>query len=60
MLFPLLEGWRRVKVTDRRTRADLARVVQQPVDVDYVDEDRIVLVMEQPEHPSSGLVVRGV
>ena len=49
-----------MEVTDRRTRANLARVVQQPVDVDYADEDRIVLVMEQPEHPSSGLVVRGV
>ena len=42
MLFAPLEGWRRVEVTDRRTRVDWARVVQQLVDVDYADKDRIV------------------
>ena len=31
MLFAPLEGWRRVEVTDRRTRADWARVVKQLV-----------------------------
>ena len=46
MLFAPLEGWRRVEVTDRRTRVDWARVVQQLVDVDYADKDRIVLVMD--------------
>ena len=35
MLFAPLEGWRRVEVTDRRTKADWARVVQQLVDEDY-------------------------
>ena len=45
MLFAPLEGWRRVEVTDRRTKADWARVVQQPVDADYPHKDRIVLVM---------------
>ena len=29
MLFAPLEGWRRVEVTDQRTKADWARVVQQ-------------------------------
>ena len=46
MLFAPLEGWRRVEVTDRRTKADWARVVRQLVDVDYPDKERILLVMD--------------
>ena len=55
MLFAPLEGWRRVEVTDRRTRADWARVVEQLVDVDYADKDRIVLEMDNlnTHHPAS-------
>ena len=55
MLFAPLEGWRRVEVTDRRTRNDWARVVKQLVDVDYADKDRIVLVMDNlnTRHPAS-------
>ena len=55
MLFALLEGWRRVEVTDRRTRRDWARVVRKLVDVDCPDKDRIVLVMDNlnTHHPSS-------
>ena len=53
MLFAPLEGWRRVEVTDRRTKVDWARVVRQLVDEDYPDKDRIVLVMDNSEHPSS-------
>ena len=55
MLFAPLEGWRRVEVTDRRTRADWARVVELLVDVDYADKDRIVLVMDNlnTHHPAS-------
>ena len=55
MLFAPLEGWRRVEVTDRRTKADWARVVQQLVDVDYADRERIVLVMDNLNtyHPAS-------
>ncbi len=55
MLFAPLEGWRRVEVTDRRTKADWARVVRQLVDVDYADKERIVLVMDNlnTHHPSS-------
>ena len=34
MLFAPLEGWCRVEVTDRRTKADWARVVKQLVDED--------------------------
>ena len=55
MLFAPLEGWRRVEVTDWRTKADWARVVQQLVDLDYPDKDRIFLVMDNlnTHHPAS-------
>ena len=55
MLFAPLEGWRRVEVTDRRTRIDWARVVRKLVDEDYPDKDRIVLVMDNlnTHHPAS-------
>ena len=55
MLFAPLEGWRRVEVTDRRTKADWARVVRQLVDVDYPDKERILLVMDNlnTHHPAS-------
>ena len=41
--------------TDRRTKTDWARVVQQLVDVDYPDRERIVLVMDNlnTHHPAS-------
>ena len=55
MLFAPLEGWRRVEVTDRRTKIDWARVVQKLVDEDYPDRERIVLVMDNlnTHHPAS-------
>ena len=46
MVFAPLEGWRRVEVTERRTKVDWARQVKQLVDQDYPDKDRIVLVMD--------------
>ena len=46
MLFAPLEGWRRVEVTDRRTKANWARVVRKLVDEDYADKERIVLVLD--------------
>ena len=55
MLFAPLEGWRRVEVTDRRAKADWARVAQQLVDVDYAGKERIALVMDNlnTHHPAS-------
>ena len=55
MLFAPLEGWRRVEVTDRRTRTDWAKVVRKLVDEDYADKERIVLVMDNlnTHHPAS-------
>ena len=48
MLYAPLEGWRRVEVTQRRTRVDWARVVRRLVDEEYPDRERIVLVMDNP------------
>ena len=55
MLFAPLEGWRRVEVTERRTRTDWAEVVRKLVDEDYPDKERIVLVMDNlnTHHPAS-------
>lgn len=41
-----LRGWRRVTVTDRRTKVDWAEQIQQLIDIDYPDAERIVLVMD--------------
>jgi hypothetical protein len=41
-----LTGRRHVEVTDRRTKEDLARVVQELVDTHYPEAERIVLVMD--------------
>ena len=46
MLFAPLEGWRRVEVTERRTKVDWAEVVRKLVDEDYPDRERIVLVLD--------------
>ena len=59
MLFAPLEGWRRVEVTDRRTKADWARVVKQlveglPAQGPYCAGDG------QLEHPPPVLAVRGI
>ena len=53
MLFAPLEGWRRVEVTDRRTRTDWAEVVRKLVDEDY--PNKVVLVMDNlnTHHPAS-------
>jgi hypothetical protein len=46
MLFAPLEGWRHVKVTERRTKTDFAEVIRELVDVHFPDADKIVLVMD--------------
>jgi hypothetical protein len=46
MLFAPLDGWRQVKVTDRRTKLDFAEVIRELVDVHYPAADKIVLVMD--------------
>jgi len=46
MLFEPLAGHRQVKVTERRTAVDFARVIQALVDVQYPQAETIVLVMD--------------
>lgn len=46
MMFEPLGAWRRVKVTDRRTKLDFAEVLKDLSDVHYPDAEKIVLVMD--------------
>jgi DDE superfamily endonuclease len=46
MLFEPLTGWRRVKVTERRTAQDFAQVIKELVDVHYPQAEKIVLVLD--------------
>jgi len=39
-------GWRRVKVTNRRTNADFAECMRELVDLDYPEADRIRVVLD--------------
>ncbi len=41
-----LRGWRKVRVTDRRTALDFAEQLRVLVDEDYPDADRVVLVVD--------------
>ncbi len=53
MPFAPLPGWREVKVTDRRTRRDWARVVRGPVDATFPGR-RTVPVMDSPDGHTVG------
>lgn len=46
MLFEPLAGYRRVKVTERRTKLDFAHAIRELVDEDYPDAEQIVLVLD--------------
>lgn len=46
MLFAPLEGWRHVKVTDRRTAVDYAHVLKELADNHFPDADSIQLVQD--------------
>ncbi len=46
MLFAPLEGWRRVKVTDRHTAVDYAHVLKDLADIHFSDARTIVLVQD--------------
>jgi hypothetical protein len=46
MMFAPLEGWRRVKVTDRHAAADFAQVLKELSDVDFPDAEQIQLVQD--------------
>jgi hypothetical protein len=46
MMFAPLEGWRQVKVTDRRTAVDYANVLKELADIHFPDAKTIVLVQD--------------
>ena len=46
MVFAPLEGWRRVKVTDRRTAIDYAHLLKEVADSHFPDAEKIVLVQD--------------
>jgi hypothetical protein len=46
MFFAPLEGWRRVKVTDRRTAIDYAHALRELADVQFPKAAKIVLVQD--------------
>ena len=46
MIFARLEGWRRVKVTDRHAAADYAQVLKELSDVHFPDAEQIRLVQD--------------
>jgi len=49
-----LRGWRKVRVTDRRTAGDFAEFIRELVDEDYPDADKVVLVVDNlnTHHPA--------
>ena len=46
MMFAPLEGWRRVKVTDRHTAVDYAHVLKDLADLHFPEAETIVLVQD--------------
>ena len=46
MMFAPLEGWRRVKVTDRHAAVDYAEVLQELSDAHFPDAAKIILVQD--------------
>jgi hypothetical protein len=55
MMFAPLEGWRRVKVTDRHTAIDYAHVLKELADVQFANAEKITLVQDNlnTHRPSS-------
>src|SRR5438128_4915346 len=58
MMFAPLEGWRHVKVTDRHTAVDYARVLKDLADIHFAHSKTIVLVPGQSQHPQQGFTLR--
>lgn len=46
MVVAPLEGWRRVSITERRTRIDWVLQIKELVDSDFPDAEKIILVMD--------------
>ena len=54
MMCEPLRGWRRVRVTERRTRQDYAECLKELVDVHYPEAERILLVQDNLNTHSGG------
>ena len=52
-MFAPLEGWRCVKVTDRRTAVDCAHVLKDLADVHFAKATKIVLVQDNLDTQSA-------
>ena len=46
MLFAPFEGWRHIKVTDRRTKVDFAHCIKDMFTLYYPDADKVTIVMD--------------
>lgn len=46
MFFAPLEGWRRVKITDRRTAIDYAHALRDLANIHFAKADKIILVQD--------------
>jgi hypothetical protein len=46
MLFQPLAGWRKVKVTQRRTKQDFAQVMRELVDMHFLHSEKIRVVLD--------------
>lgn len=46
MIFAPLEGWRHVRVTERRTKIDWAECIKELVDVQFPNAEKIILVQD--------------
>ena len=55
MTFAPLEGWRRVKVTERRTAIDYAHALKEQADVHLPDAETIILVQDNLNTPYAGV-----
>jgi transposase len=55
MFFAPFEGWRHVKVTERRTKGDFAYGIKDLLTLHYPDAERVTVVMDNlnTHHPSS-------
>lgn len=54
MMIAPLEGWRKVNVTDRRTKVDWAHQIKELVDIDFPNAEKIVLVQDNLNTHSKG------
>ena len=57
MLIAPLEGWREVKVTERRTSLDYAQVLKELSDVHLATAGKIVLVQDNLNTPVPRILV---